>query len=126
MTRQDVALYAEMCGDHNPLHTDEAYAAATRFGRLTVQGGLTVGLLHALISEQLPGPGSVFMSQNLTYRAPVYVGEKVTAHAVVTEVHDVKPVCRLRMWVENDEGITSLEADCWVYVLGPEPAEAVE
>jgi acyl dehydratase len=119
VTRHDVALYAQMSGDTNPLHTDEEYAGRSRFGRLTVQGGVTVGLLHALIN-QLPGPGSVFMSQNLTYRAPAYVGEQLTAHAVVTEVHQTKPVCRMKMWVENDIGMTVLDADCWVYMLGDE------
>lgn len=126
VTRREVALYKQMSGDANPLHTDAAYAARSRFGRLTVQGGVTVGLLHALVSEQLPGPGSVFMSQNLTFRAPAYVGEQLTAHAVVTEVHLTKPVCRLRAWVENEKGINVLEADCWVYMLGDEQADQPE
>ncbi len=87
LTAEHVRKYSEISGDYNPLHYDEAFAARTRFGRLVVQGGLTTGLLHALVATDLPGPGSVFMSQNWRFTAPVFIDDTITAHAEVTFVH---------------------------------------
>ncbi len=64
LTAEHVAAYARLTGDYNPLHFDEAFASRTRFKTLVVQGGLTTGLLHALVAMDLPGPGTVFLSQN--------------------------------------------------------------
>ena len=64
LTAAHVATFAQLTGDYNPLHFDEAFAARTKFGRLVVQGGLTTGLLHALVAMDMPGPGTVFLSQN--------------------------------------------------------------
>ena len=83
LTAEHVRLYSEITGDRNPLHYDEAFTARTRFGRLLVQGGLTTGLLHALVAMDLPGPGSVFMSQNWTFTGPVFIGDTITAEARV-------------------------------------------
>ena len=68
---EDVRAYAELTGDRNPLHFDERFAADTRFGRLVVRGGLTTGLLHALVAEDMPGLGTVFLSQDWQFTAPV-------------------------------------------------------
>src|SRR5438876_11091111 len=87
--------FAELSGDYNPLHFDEAFARGTKFGRLVVQGGLTTGLLHALVAMDLPGPGSVFLSQHWKFTAPVYIGDTITAEAAVLSVHASKPVCQL-------------------------------
>src|SRR4029450_4918583 len=80
-TAEDVATYAELTGDHNPLHFDGAFAAPPRPGALIVHGGLTTGLFNALVAEVLPGPGSVFLHQEWDYPAPVYIGDTVTAEA---------------------------------------------
>src|SRR5205823_7894040 len=92
LTAAHVATFAELTGDYNPLHFDEAFAARTKFKRLVVQGGLTTGLLHALVAMDLPGPGTVFLSQNWKFTAPVYIGDTITAEAEVVGVHDLKPV----------------------------------
>src|SRR4051812_2326067 len=63
LTAAHVATFAQLTGDYNPLHFDESFVAKTRFGRLVVQGGLTTGLLHALVATDMPGPGTVFLSQ---------------------------------------------------------------
>jgi acyl dehydratase len=81
LTAEHVRLYSEISGDRNPLHFDEAFAAATKFGRLVVQGGLTTGLLHALVAMDMPGPGTVFLSQNWKFTSPVYIGDTITADA---------------------------------------------
>jgi len=91
-TTEHVLSYSELTGDRNPLHFDAQFAAGTRFGKLVVQGGLTTGLLHALVAEDLPGPGTVFLSQEWWFTAPVFIGDTVTAEAKVLSVHESKPV----------------------------------
>src|SRR5574341_563830 len=88
----DLRLYAELTGDYNPLHFDDAFAAGTRFGRRVAQGGVTAGMLNALVAMELPGPGTVFMSQQLTYRAPAFVGDTLTATVEVIGLKPDKPV----------------------------------
>src|SRR5437870_3426760 len=87
LTAEHVQTYAALTGDYNPLHFDAAFAHRTKFGRLVVQGGLTTGLLHALVAMDLPGPGTVFLSQNWKFTAPVYLGDTITAEAEVVSVH---------------------------------------
>ena len=117
VTADHVRKYSEISGDYNPLHYDEAFAARTKFGRLVVQGGLTTGLLHALVATDLPGPGSVFLSQNWKFTAPVFVGDTITAHAEVTSVHDTKPVTSLRIRVTRQDGEVVLEGEAWCYTF---------
>ena len=85
VTSAHVKAYAEMTGDYNPLHFDAAFAARTKFGKLVAQGGLTTGILHALVAMDMPGPGTVFLSQNWKFTAPVFIGDTITA---ITEVVD--------------------------------------
>jgi acyl dehydratase len=115
LTAEHVRKYSEISGDYNPLHYDEAFAAGTRFGRLVVQGGLTTGLLHALVATDLPGPGSVFLSQNWKFTAPVFIGDTITAHAEVLSVHPSKPVTHLAVKVTRQDDETVLEGDAWCY-----------
>ena len=115
LTDDHVRKYAEISGDHNPLHFDEAFAAGTKFGRLVVQGGLTTGLLHALVAMDMPGPGSVFLSQNWKFTAPVFIGDTITAHAEVLKVHQTKPVSQLAVRVTRQSGETVLEGEAWCY-----------
>jgi acyl dehydratase len=117
VTASHVKSFAEMTGDYNPLHFDEEFAARTRFGRLVVQGGLTTGLLHALVAMDLPGPGTVFLSQDWKFTAPVYIGDTIEAEAEVTAVHDSKPVCQLRVHVRRQDGTTVLEGTAWCYTF---------
>lgn len=119
LTAEHVATYGRLTGDHNPLHFDEAFAAGTRFGRLVVQGGLTTGLLHALVAMDLPGPGTVFLSQQWKFTAPVYIGDTITAEAEVLSVHATKPVCQLRVRVTRQSGEPVLEGEAWCYTLAP-------
>ena len=115
--------FASLSGDYNPLHFDEAFAAGTRFGRLVAQGGLTTGLLHALVAMDLPGPGTVFLSQNWKFTAPVYIGDTITAEAEVLSVHPSKPVTQLRMTVRRQDGETVLDGEAWCYTFRVEPGE---
>ena len=126
LTAEHVRAFAEISGDHNPLHFDEAFAAGTPFGRLVVQGGLTTGLLHALVAEDMPGPGTVFLSQNWKFTAPVFIGDTITATAEVRSVHASKPVCELGVVVRRDDGETVLEGEAWCYRFTPRTEGRVE
>src|SRR5678810_305400 len=97
LTAAHVRAFAEMSGDYNPLHFDEGFATKTKFGRLVVQGGLTTGLLHALVAMDMPGPGTVFLSQNWKFTAPVFIDDTITAAAEVMSVHATKPVTQLNL-----------------------------
>jgi acyl dehydratase len=119
LTAQHVATYAELTGDYNPLHFDHEFAARTRFGALVVQGGLTTGLLHALVAMDLPGPGSVFLDQQWKFTAPVFVGDTITAEAEVVSVHATKPVTQLRVVITRQTGETVLEGEAWCYTMRP-------
>jgi len=116
----DLRAYGEITGDYNPLHFDDAFAARTRFGRRVAQGGITAGMLNALVAMDLPGPGTVFMSQTLTYHAPAYVGDTLTARVEVLSLKPDKPVCQLGFVVTNQDGKVLLEAQAWTYTLRPE------
>lgn len=119
LTADHVRRFAELTGDYNPLHFDAAFAASTKFQRLVVQGGLTTGLLHALVAMDLPGPGTVFLSQNWKFTAPVYIGDTITAEAEVLSVHPTKPVTELRIRVTRQDGETVLDGEAWCYTLRP-------
>src|SRR5947199_10375143 len=115
VTAHDIELFTEMTGDSNPLHYDEALAKASRFGGIIVQGGVTSGLLNALVAEDLPGPGSVFLQIEWSFRSPVRPGDEITAEAEVLEVRDDKPICRLRTTITNQDGTVVLDGTALVY-----------
>ncbi|MFQ5890213.1 MAG: MaoC family dehydratase [Gemmatimonadota bacterium] len=119
LTEEHVRTYAELTGDYNPLHFDEEFASRTRFEGLVVQGGLTTGLLHALVAMDMPGPGTVFLSQNWRFTAPVYIGDTITGEAEVLSAHDTKPVVQLGMRVVRQTGETVLQGEAWCYVMRP-------
>ena len=120
LTDEHVRKYSEITGDRNPLHFDEAFTARTKFKRLVVQGGLTTGILHALVAQDMPGPGTVFLSQNWKFTNPVYIGDTITAEAEVLSVHASKPVSQLRVVVRRQDGEVVLEGEAWCYRFQPE------
>jgi acyl dehydratase len=124
VTAHEVELYAQITGDRNPLHFDADFAARTRFGRLVAQGGIASGMLNALVAMDMPGPGTVFLSQTLTYKAPTYLGDTLTAEIEVLSLKPDKPVCQLRATITNQAGAVLLEGECWTYTLRPEPARS--
>jgi acyl dehydratase len=117
MTAAHVKTFAELTGDYNPLHFDESFVANTKFKRLVVQGGLTTGLLHALVAMDMPGPGTVFLSQNWKFTAPVFIGDTITAEAEVLSIHLTKPVTQLKITVKRQDGETVLEGEAWCYTF---------
>jgi acyl dehydratase len=119
VTPEHVKSYAAITGDYNPLHFDESFVSRTKFGRLVAQGGITTGILHALVAMDMPGPGTVFLSQNWKFTAPVFIGDTITAEAEVLSVHATKPVCQLRIVIQRDGGEVVLEGEAWCYTFAP-------
>ena len=117
LTTDHVKTFALLSGDYNPLHFDEAFVAKTKFKKLVVQGGLTTGLLHALVAMDMPGPGTVFLSQNWKFSAPVFIGDTITAEAEVISKHATKPVTQLKIKITRQGGETVLEGEAWCYTF---------
>jgi acyl dehydratase len=115
VTTRDIELFTELTGDRNPLHYDSLLAGRSRFGGIVVQGGVTSGLLNAVVAEDLPGPGSVFLHVDWSFRAPVRPGDEITAEVVVTAVRDDKPVTNLSTVIINQDGVVVLEGTAVVW-----------
>ena len=112
---RDIELFTELTGDRNPVHYDPELAAASRFGGIIVQGGVTSGLLNAVVAEDLPGPGSVFLETRWRYLAPVRPGDEITAEVEVLEARPDKPVVRVRTTVARSDGTVVLDGDAMVW-----------
>ena len=119
VTARDIQLFTDISGDRNPIHYDEKIAAASRFGGIVVQGGVTTAILNAVVAEELPGPGTVFLSQDWKFTAPVFIGDTITAEAEVASVHASKPVCQLAISVVRQDGEKVLEGEAWCYTFAP-------
>ena len=111
-TDEDVRLFIEITGDSNPLHTDEAFAASSRFGRRIVHGMLAASLFSTMVGMLLPGTGAIYRSQTLRFLLPVYVGDTVTAHFVVRSVDLAKHRLEIDAWIENEAGQHVIEGTC--------------
>lgn len=118
--RRDIELFTEISGDRNPLHYDEAAARATRFGGIVVQGGVTSAILNAVVAEDLPGPGTVFLHVDWKFVAPVRPGDTITGAVEVLEVREDKPITKLATSVRRQDGVVVLEgtAVCYTMALG--------
>ncbi len=119
VTDEHLELFARLTGDRNPLHFDEDFARATRFGERIAQGGVTAGILNAVVAMDLPGPGSVFMSQQLRYLAPVRPGDTITGEVEVRSVRVDQPIVELALRVTRQDGVRVLEGAARVYVALP-------
>jgi len=112
---RDIELFTELTGDRNPLHYDAEAAARSRFGGIIVQGGVTSGLLNAVVAEDLPGPGSVFLHVDWSFTAPVRPGDEITAEVEVLEVREDKPITRLRTTITTADGTDVLDGTALVW-----------
>ena len=111
----DIELFTRISGDRNPLHYDERAARASRFGEIIVQGGITSAILNAVVAEDLPGPGTVFLHVDWDFKAPVRPGDEITAEVEVLEAREDKPLTRLRTTIRNQEGTTVLDGSALVW-----------
>jgi acyl dehydratase len=113
----DIEAFTGMTGDRNPLHYDRALAEKTPFGRLIVQGGVTSGILNALVAEDLPGPGSVFLGVEWRFVKAVGVGETITGRVEVLEVRDDKPIAKIACTVRDAAGEDCLTGTATTYTV---------
>lgn len=116
ITDETIRAFADLTGDHNPVHLDEAYAAGTRFGRRIAHGMIAAGLISAALANDLPGPGTVYLGQTLQFKAPVYPGDTITASVEVKTVRADKPIVVLTTVCTNQDGTRVLEGEATVLV----------
>jgi acyl dehydratase len=117
VTPLDIELFTAISGDTNPLHYDAVRAASTRFGGIVVQGGVTSAILNAVVAEDLPGPGTVFLHVSWDFKAPVRPGDTITGQVEITRVRTDKPITELITRVVRDDGTVVLEGTAVCYTL---------
>lgn len=113
--QSDIELFSAMTGDRNPLHTDIDAAKSSKFGGIIVQSGVTTGILNAIVAEDLPGPGTVFLSTSWRFEKPVYVGDHLTGHVEVVEVREDKPICTIETIIRNQRDEVCLTGTAITY-----------
>ena len=117
VTQRDIELFTEISGDCNPLHYDEERARASKFGEIVVQGGVTSAILNAVVAEDLPGPGTVFLETNWRFTAPVRPGDTIIGIVEVTSVREDKPITQLKVKVLRDDATVVLEGTAVCYTM---------
>ena len=117
VTTEDIVRFTEMSGDRNPLHYDEEAAAASRFGEIVVQGGVTSAILNAVVAEKLPGPGTVFLNVTWDFKAPVRPGDTITGRVEVTAAREDKPIATLKTQVVRGDGTVVLDGTAVTYTM---------
>jgi acyl dehydratase len=116
ITDEMVRRFAELTGDTNPVHLDEEYAATTPFGRRIAHGMIAAGLISATLANDLPGPGTVYLGQDLKFRGPVFLDDTVTVKVEVVKVRDDKPIVTLSTVCTNQDGEVVLDGEAVVMV----------
>lgn len=117
VTQRDIELFTEISGDRNPLHYDEKLAGSTRFGGIVVQGGITSAILNAVVAEDLPGPGSVFLQVDWQFLNPVRPGDTITGKVTVVNVRQDKPITELETQVILDDSTVVLDGNAVCYTM---------
>lgn len=120
ITDEDVRAFAQASGDTNPVHLDDAYATTTQFGRRIAHGMLTASLISAILGNDLPGPGTIYLGQDLKFKAPVYIGDTVTAVVELIKYREEKRIATFRTTCTNQDGKLIFEGEA--VVIAPESA----
>lgn len=118
ITAHEIELFAEASGDTNPVHLDADYAAGTMFGRRIAHGMLTAGLVSAVLANDLPGPGTIYLSQTLQFKAPVIIDDTITALVEVIKYREDRRIATLRTTCTNQDGTLVLDGEA--VVIAPE------
>lgn len=114
ITDEMIHSFAELTGDFNPVHLDDEYAASTRFGRRIAHGMIAAGIISAALANDLPGPGTVYLSQTLNFKAAVHPGDTITVTIEVKSLHTTKPIATLATACANQDGVIVLEGEAVV------------
>ncbi len=113
-----IRAFAEASGDNNPLHLDDEYAATTAFGRRIAHGMLTASFISAVLANDLPGEGTIYLGQDVKFKAPVFIDDTITARVEVTAYREDKRITTLKTTCTNQAGATVLEGEA--VVIAPE------
>lgn len=116
ITDDDIHKFADVSGDHNPLHLDDEFARTTRFGRRIAHGMLSASLISSVIANQLPGQGSIYLGQTLQFVAPVFPGDTVTAQVTVVSIRADKPIVKLETICTNQRDDVVIKGEATVLV----------
>jgi acyl dehydratase len=117
VTERDIELFTQISGDRNPIHYDKEIANASKFGGIVVQGGITTAILNAVVAEDLPGPGTVFLQVNWSFIKPVRPGDAITGEIKITKVREDKPIAELETRVFLSDGTLVLDGNCVCYTM---------
>lgn len=120
---QDVRTFAEISGDHNPIHLDDDYAATSVFGRRIAHGTLSVALISAVLGMLLPGPGAIYLAQNTSFRAPVFIDDEIIARVSVVKYRPDKRIATLKTDVYNQRDELVLEGEA--VIIAPPDRKSV-
>ena len=115
ITDEDVRAFAAVSGDENPIHLDESFAANTRFGKRIAHGMLSASLISAVLANDLPGHGSIYMGQTLQFVAPVFIGDEITARVTVTSVREGKPIAKLETVCVNQHNEIVIKGEATIH-----------
>lgn len=115
ITDADVRAFAAVSGDHNPIHVDDEFASQTMFGKRIAHGMLSASLISAVLANDLPGHGSIYLGQTLRFVAPVFIGDEITARVTVTSVRDDKPIAKLETVCTNQRNEIVIKGEATVH-----------
>jgi acyl dehydratase len=115
-SEKDVLDFSKLSKDENPIHFDKEYALKSRFEKRIVQGPFVASLFGGILGSDLPGAGTIYMNQNTNFKAPVFIGDTVTAHVEIKSVREDKPIIKLRTWVTRDEEVV-IDGDATILFL---------
>lgn len=118
ITAEMVETFARITGDSNPIHLDDDYAAGTRFGRRIAHGMFTASLISSVLANDLPGAGTVYLGQDVKFKAPVFIGDTITATVELVKYREDKRIATFRTTCTNQEGVLVIEGEA--VVLAPE------
>ena len=116
-SEQEVVNFSAVSGDKNPIHFDENYAAQSQFGQRIVQGPMVISLVGGILGSKLPGPGTIYLSQETSFLKPVFIDQQLIAKVEITNVREDKPIITLRTWVENDKNETVVDGKAVIFFL---------
>jgi acyl dehydratase len=111
----DIHAFADLTGDHNPIHVDDEFASRTLFGKRIAHGMLSASLISAVLANDLPGQGSIYLGQTLQFVAPVFIGDEVTARVTVIAVRDTKPIATLETVCVNQRNEVVIKGEATVH-----------
>lgn len=120
ITAEDVENFAKVSGDTNPVHLDEAYAATTRFGKRIAHGMLTVSMVSAILGNDLPGVGTIYLGQDVKFKAPVYIGDEITVTIELVKYREDKRIATFSTTATGPDGTVVMEGEA--VVIAPEDA----